>query len=100
MLVHFRNRRLEQSYRESKSAVRHLCPEVARRFIERVNLVKSARDLDELLALPGLNGHELKGNRAGQYSIRLTGYVRLIFTVEGHDPPVVCIEKVSKHYDD
>jgi proteic killer suppression protein len=100
MLVHFRNRRLEQSYRESKSAVRRLGPEVSRRFVERVNLMKSARDLDELLSLPGLHGHQLKGNRAGQYSIRLTGYIRLIFTLEGHNPPAVWIEELSKHYEE
>jgi proteic killer suppression protein len=80
--------------------VREFGTDVARRYIERINVIKSARSVSEILALPGLHGHELKGERAGQYAIRLTGYVRLIFTVQGDDPRVICVEEVSKHYEE
>ena len=98
--VAFRTRKLERCYREHRAGVREFGAEAARRYIERINLIKSARDLDELLFLPGLHGHPLKGDRAGQFAIRLTGYLRLIFTVPEDGATTVCIEEVSKHYED
>jgi proteic killer suppression protein len=52
------------------------------------------------MQLPGLRCHELKGDRKGQYAINLTGYYRLIFTVTDKKMEIVCIEEVSKHYED
>ena len=100
MDVVFRTRALERCYREHKAAVRAFGVETARRYIERVNLIRAARSLDELLSLPGLHGHPRKGGRAGQYAIRLTGFMRLILSVPAARPHEVCIEEVSKHYDD
>lgn len=56
--------------------------------------------LNELMQLPGLRCHELKGDRKGQYAIKLTGFYRIIFTVIGKKLEIACIEEVSKHYDD
>jgi proteic killer suppression protein len=98
--VAFRTRKLERCYRDDHVAARAFGPDVARRYIERINLIKTALGLDELLDLPGLRGHSLRGDRAGQYAIRLTGFIRLIMTVRRGTPPSVCIEEVSKHYDD
>ena len=100
MEVAFRTRKLERCYREHRAGVREFGAEVARRYIERINLIKAARNLDELVELPGLHGHALKGDRAGQYAVRLTGYMRLIFTAQKRMPPSICIEEVSKHYED
>jgi proteic killer suppression protein len=52
------------------------------------------------MSLPGLNCHPLKGNRKGQYAVKLTGFYRLIFTVSGDCLNIALIEDVSKHYDD
>jgi proteic killer suppression protein len=73
---------------------------VARRYIQRINIMKAARGLDELTRLPGLRCHPLKGQRAGQYAIDLTGFYRLIFTLRGESLTIVRIEEVSKHYGD
>lgn len=100
MEVRFRTGRLERAYRHGASAIRAFGDGVGRRYIQRINLMKAARDVDELLRLPGLRGHPLKGDRMGQYAIRLTGFMRLIFTVETKPQRIVWIEQVSKHYDD
>ena len=63
-------------------------------------MIKVARSLDDLMQLPVLRCHPLKGNRKGQYAINLTGFYRLIFTVEGDKLHIAMIEEVSKHYDD
>ena len=100
MDVRFRNNKLEKWFTQSKIGIRALGPEVGRRYIQRINIIKTAENLDELMRLPGLRCHPLTGNRAGQYAIALTGFVRLIVTMDPEAANAVCIEEVSKHYGD
>lgn len=100
MVVAFRTNKLERCYRQSKKAVREFGPDIARRYIQRIDIIKSTRSIEELQQLPGLRCHPLKGNRAGQWAINLTGFYRLIFTLHGDELEIVRIEEVSKHYDD
>jgi len=96
--IRFRTRKLEREYRESAGAVKAYGEKVARRYIERINIIKYARDIDELIGLPGLGCHALKGDRRGQYAVKLTVRYRLIFTLQGDALEVAQIEEVSKHY--
>jgi proteic killer suppression protein len=47
-----------------------------------VTALVAAADLDSLEALPGWRLHELKGERAGTWSISVTGNWRLTFRIE------------------
>jgi proteic killer suppression protein len=98
--VVFRTRKIEKQYTEYKRAVKAYGGEIARKYIQRINIIKQAKNFDELSALPGLRCHPLKGVREGQYAISLTGFYRLIFTLVGESLQIVQIEEVSKHYDD
>jgi len=100
MEVTFRTHKLEREYLCSKKAVQAYGETVARRYIERINIIKHATDIEELESLPGINCHPLKGDRKGKWAINLTGYMRLIFTLHGENFEVVRIEGVSKHYED
>lgn len=100
MLIEFRKKKLEKCYCESRVASKTYGDDVARRYIQRINIIKQVRNLEELLQLPGLDGHPLKGDRKGQYAIKLTGFYRLIFTLKGEALEIVLIEEVSKHYGD
>jgi toxin HigB-1 len=100
MEVQFRTRKLLKHYENHNEAEKAYGIPVARRYIERINIIKQTRDMNELMQLPGLRCHELKGDRKGQYAIKLTGFYRIIFTVIGKKLEVACIEEVSKHYDD
>ncbi|MBW1851064.1 MAG: type II toxin-antitoxin system RelE/ParE family toxin [Deltaproteobacteria bacterium] len=100
MEVVFRTRRLEKEYREYERAVKSYGSEVARRYIHRINIIKHARNIEELMTLPALRCHALKGDRHGQYAIKLTGFYRLIFTLKGNALELAQIEEVSKHYGD
>ena len=100
MEVTFRTRKLEREYVSQKKAVRAYGVEVARRYIERINIIKSAVDIEELEKLPGIDCHSLKKNRKGQWAIKLTAQMRLIFTLQGENLEIVRIEEVSKHYGD
>lgn len=100
MEVTFRTRKLRHEYEHSRKGVQAYGQAVARRYIERINIIKSATDIEELEKLPKLDCHPLKGDRKGQWSITLIGRVRLIFTLQGENLEIVRIEEVSKHYGD
>ncbi len=61
---------------------------------------RQVRDIEELMKSPVLGCHPLKGNRAGQYAVNITGFYRLILSFEGEMLEIVRIEEVSKHYGD
>lgn len=100
MIVNFKTKKLEKCYCLSSEAKKSFGDQIAKKYIQRVNLIKAARNLDEVMSLPGLRCHSLKGNRQGQHAVRLTGFYRLIFTVDGDRLDIALIEEVSKHYDD
>ncbi len=100
MDVTFKTKKLQKQYEASREAERAYGTDVARKYIQRVGIIKQARDIDELCAMPGLRCHELKGDRKGQRAMNLTGFYRLIFTLTGKALNVAHIEEVSKHYDD
>ncbi len=100
MYIRFRTRKLEKCYLSVREGSRAWGDEVARRYIQRVDVLKAIEQLDDLVTLPQLRFHPLAGNRKGQYAINITGFMRLIFTLEKGEPVVIKIEEVSKHYDD
>jgi len=98
--IRFRSRKLEKQYTNSKQAEIVYGEAVARKYIQRIQIMKRVKNLDELCTLPSLRCHPLKGNRKGQWAVNLTASIRLIFTPEGDFLEIACIEEVSKHYDD
>jgi len=116
--IRFRTGKLQKRYEKFSEAEKSYGREVARKYIQRVNIIKQARDINELCALPCLRCHPLKGDRQGQWAVKLTGFYRLIFTLEDEKPikdpsmagpptgrvtdwlEIARIEEVSKHYDD
>ena len=100
MEVTFRTRRLEREYREYARAVKSYGTKVARKYIQRIHIIKQVRNIEELMHLPGLRCYPLKGDRHGQYAVKLTGFSRLIFTLKGDTLEIAHIEEVSKHYGD
>ena len=100
LIIIFRTRKLERCFSQSKQAIKEFGDTVGRKYIQRINIIKSTKNIVDLKELPSLRFHALKGDRLGQYAINLTGFYRLIFTLEGETLNVVKIEEVSKHYDD
>ncbi|MES9856236.1 MAG: type II toxin-antitoxin system RelE/ParE family toxin [Sedimenticola sp.] len=100
MLDEFRKKKLEKCYLVAREAAKAYGDEVARKYIQRINIIKRARNIDELNTLPGLHCHPLKGDRHGQYAVKLNGFYRLIFTLKREALEIVLIEEVSKHYGD
>ena len=98
MEVEFRTRRLRSCYADSSAGAREWGDKVARRYIERVNILKSAKAVDDLHKIAALLFHSLKGDRQGQYSITLVDRWRVVVTFRDDALTVVRIEEVSAHY--
>lgn len=100
MYTCFRTRKLEKCYRSPKEGEAQWGRQVARRYIQRVDVLHAIERVDDLRAFPSFRFHRLRGGRTCQYAISLTDRVRLIFTVKAQGRDVIRVEEVSKHYGD
>lgn len=100
MIIRFRLKSLEKQYTDYKEACKEYGDQIGRKYIERINIIKSAKDINDMIAMRTLRCHPLKGNREGEWAVKLSGRYRLIFTLEGENLQIARIEEVSKHYDD
>jgi toxin HigB-1 len=68
-------------------------------YRRKIQVLDSALDERDLRAMRSLNLEKLKGDRAGQYSVRLNDQFRLILTfhTEGDGRVVVVLELVDYH---
>jgi len=98
--IKFKTNKLQKQYENSKDAVKAYGMDVAKKYIQRVNILKSTKSFDELYKIPQLKFHPLTGNRNGEFAISLTGFYRLIITNDGDSFDIAKIEELSKHYDD
>ncbi len=82
MIKSFRHKGLKRLFETGdRRAVSTDLADRLRRQLDVLNRARSKRDLN----LPGYRLHQLKGNRAGAWSVRVSGNWRLTFTFEGED---------------
>jgi len=82
MIKTFAHKRMERffSYGEKTGLPNQYLPRLAR-LLDRLNSATEPRDMN----LPGFGFHELRGNRKGTYSVKVSGNWRLTFRFEaGH----------------
>ena len=91
MEVIFRTRQLRRNYEDVTRAITDWGYDVGRRYALRIDELRRARDFYELYDIPALRLHPLRGSRAGELSIYITGRWRLIVT-RGDTPQSVIIE--------
>ena len=86
MIRSFRHSGLEQFFTTgSKAGIR---PEHAKKLQIRLTALDEAAKPQDM-GLPGWRLHELKGDRAGQWAVNVSGNWRLIFEFEGEDAVLV-----------
>ena len=100
MEIAFATKRLEKCYLDHVQGVKMWGLPVARKYVQRIDLLQEASDLKEIEALPGLNCHPLKGKRKAQFAVMLHDRWRLIFSLAGPRVKIIRIEEVTKHYGD
>ena len=73
--------------------------EVIKQYQKKINILISITEIKELNNFCSLKFEALKGNRAGQYSIRLNRQYRLIFRIDKNGELEIIIIEISKHYE-
>lgn len=77
MIISFKDSEVEKVWNGVRS--KRFSPDVQRRALIKLNLIDSSEVLQELRVPPGNRLEALKGDRAGQYSIRLNDQWRICF---------------------
>ena len=78
MDLEFSSKRLDKASLEFSESIRIFGVQIGRKYIQRLIVLRAIEKFSQLYGIRALNLHPLKGNRAGQYSITLTGNYRLI----------------------
>lgn len=83
MYIEFRSRKLEKLCTNLRAAQREWKHAVALKVAQRISELSAAEQLADLMTLPQLRCHRLKGNRAGQFAIDVvsrTNPIRVVFS--------------------
>ena len=77
-------------------------PEVIKKYVKVVNILKHARTIEDLFPFNSLNYEKLSGDKNGIESVRVTDKYRLEFQtekIEGESIVTICnILELSNHY--
>ena len=103
MKVEFKTGELEHWYLTPLEEIKGKLPfskDIIKQFKKKVQILTAISSLQQLRQFRGLNFEHLKGDRVGEYSIRLNDQYRLLFeeTAEG-ELSVILINEISKHYE-
>jgi proteic killer suppression protein len=93
MIKSFRDREAERIFNRSFS--RRLPPDIQRTALRRLLYLHAVKDLRDLTAPPSLRLEALRGDRQGQYSIRINERWRICF--EWVDGDAIDVELVDDH---
>lgn len=98
MQIEFKTEELAKWFREAKEAKKALGEQIAKAYRKQIELLQAAPNTAELSKIPQLHFKALaKGTPLeGKYSVRLSGFMRLVLSISGD---VVTVEEVSKHYE-
>jgi len=76
--IEFSSNRLANASVSLSVASRLFGPPIGRKYIQRLAVLRATEKFAQLYGHRALRFHPLKGNRAGQYSMTLTGNYRLV----------------------
>ena len=100
MRFRFQTRKLQRLYTTQKGQERYPSA-VVDAFFEVMVQIEGARDERDLRKLRNLCLEKLKGKRGsrGEYSMRLTGRMRVVVTFKEDDKgPLVCIQEIVDYH--
>ena len=89
MISSFRHKGLREFFETNSK--RGIPPELSTRLRDRLDVIDAAGSLEDI-ALPHFGLHELKGDRAGTWAVKVNKNWRLTFTFAGGDASDVNFE--------
>ena len=87
MQILFASDRDKKLFESKSEQARRFGPDAAKKLRARLDDIDAAASMEDMRNLPG-KWEELKSDRAGQFSARLTGGLRLIVKPSRHPPPL------------
>jgi toxin HigB-1 len=87
--IEFSAKRLERASLDFAESSRIFGVPIGRKYIQRILVLRAAENFSQLFGIQSLKLHPLKGNRAGQYAITLSGNYRLILEKTGEDKVII-----------
>jgi proteic killer suppression protein len=73
-------------------------PAVVKAFRKRMQFIRAASDERTFYSMKSLHYEKLKGDRAGQSSMRLNDQWRLILRLEGESPKTAVIIEIADYH--
>ena len=86
MILSFKDKETQLLYAQEKS---RKYSHIARVALRKLIQLDEALTIDDLAVPPGNRLHALRGDRLGQYSIRINDQFRICFTWNGNDAEAV-----------
>ena len=78
MQLHFRTNALRRCFEDERRASRRWGAVVGQQYVDRLWEIQTVPDWDALSVVSEFGFHPLRGDRAGEFAVRLTGAMRLI----------------------
>jgi toxin HigB-1 len=82
-IASFRHKGLKRLYEAGSR--RGIRPDLVRKIEDILHAIEQARHVEHVGLFPGWRLHPLKGERAGEWSVWVTGNYRLTFRADGED---------------
>ena len=103
MNIYFKTEYLKLLYETALDDIKGKHPfskEIIKQYKKKVQLLTVITKIEQLKQFRGLNFEYLKGDRKGEYSIRLNDQYRLLFEQkENGEISIIMINEISKHYE-
>ncbi|MCE1165162.1 MAG: type II toxin-antitoxin system RelE/ParE family toxin [Bacteroidetes bacterium] len=84
MIIIYKDRKLEKNLTNPAKTVRQYGTR-AKKVVQRLREIEASANLSVLMTLPAANCHQLKGGRAGEFAVDISGNWRMIFEIN-HEP--------------
>ena len=105
MDIIFEKEYLRELYEEKKARNKkhRFQPNVVNKYIQTIDKLRAAKDVEELYPIKSLNYEKLRGNKLGLESVRVDSKYRIEFktAIKGEEPEsiTICsIVELSNHY--
>ena len=103
MKVEFRTEELAYLYETPLAVIKgkhEFGKDIIKQYKKKIEILIGITNITQLRQFRSLNFEFLKGNRKGEYSIRLNDQYRLIFEQRGKDEiEILLVNEISKHYE-
>lgn len=98
MEITFKNKKIEGICKDYSKAVKAYGEDIAYKIHLRIDQIKAAESVEEMLEYHIGRCHKLKYDRIGEYAVDLTHPYRLVFEVKGNEIQIAKILEVVDYH--